>query len=93
MRRNRIPKGLHQRVAVRLFEKDGVPGARVMNSVTREVVDEYTRPSWDAVLDALNYHRGPNRDRPIEIEAVMPESAKHYFASLEIEIFGERKKF
>jgi hypothetical protein len=42
---------------------------------------------------ALTYYRGPNRDRDLIIQEEMPESARQYFASLEIELFGERKKF
>ena len=82
-----------QSVTVRLFERNGLPGARVMNSRTFEVLDEYTRPSWQEVLDGLRYYRGPNDDKEVRIEEQMPPSAKEYFAALEIEIFGARKKF
>jgi|HubBroStandDraft_5_1064220.scaffolds.fasta_scaffold95095_3 hypothetical protein len=88
-----MPKDRLGSVSVRLHERNGAPLARVMNRKTREVIAEPSARTWSELIDALTYYRGPNRDRDLIIEEEMPESARQYFASLEIELFGERKKF
>jgi len=59
-----------------------------MNPRTLETIQEHSAQSWDELLRQLDYYRGPNKDRELEIQRPMPESAEKHFASIETQLFG-----
>jgi len=82
-----------ERVTVKLREEDGKPVSEVRNPKTRELLSRDVGQTWDELISRLDYYRGPNKDREVIIEEDMPNSAKQYFAALELSIFGKRQRF